>query len=87
MQRLYARCFTMKAERRLASVLNISRVAKRRITIVAYTISSTTNNIECVQKLRGVYFIFQLLIYTILSGDTTPSQKCSTKRDSKMAAE
>jgi hypothetical protein len=36
-------------------VLNIPRVAKLRITIVAYTILTTTKNIGCVQKIKSVY--------------------------------
>jgi hypothetical protein len=41
--------------------LKISRVAKQRITIVACTILSMTNSIECgVQKVIGVYLILHL---------------------------
>jgi hypothetical protein len=37
-------------------VLNItSLVAKQRITIIAYTISSTTHDIECVKSKRCIF--------------------------------
>jgi hypothetical protein len=38
----------------------MSRVAKQRITIGTYTILSTTNTVECIKKVRGVYLILQL---------------------------
>jgi hypothetical protein len=40
-------CFTTSE----ANVLNISRVAKRRITIVAYTTLSTTCHVRSVKKI------------------------------------
>jgi hypothetical protein len=57
MQRLqYARCFASSE----VQVLNISPVAKRRITIVKYTILSTTYNKHRVKNIRGVYLFFFL---------------------------
>jgi hypothetical protein len=50
----------LEHERSEANVPIISRVAKRRITIAAYTILPKTNDIECVKELRGVYFNRQL---------------------------
>jgi hypothetical protein len=52
MSEMYVRT---RAERSETNVLNISRVAKRRISIVVYAILSMTYNIFCVQNIRCVY--------------------------------